>query len=94
VIENEFIDNILDLDRKFSEKFGISFVRTEAKIILLLKKNGSLSIKELMSFTDVSYRGFYIILKKMIEKNHLSVKSDTKDGRVKRLVLNDICNDY
>ncbi|GBH30068.1 hypothetical protein [Sphingobium xenophagum] len=81
------IREILEADIAFHSKFGMNFIRPEAKIMFLLKQNGPLSIKETMSFLDLSYRGFYILMRRMIEKGHVYVKADDSDGRVKRLVL-------
>lgn len=90
VFDRELIDDVLNVDLKFREEFGINFIRPEAKIMLLLKQRGPLSIKEAMSFINVSYRGFYLIINKMIEKRYVHIKQDDSDGRVKRIFLDDI----
>jgi DNA-binding MarR family transcriptional regulator len=88
-VSNIVIKDLLEADHAFQEKFGMNFIRPEAKIMFLLKQNGPLSIKEAMSFLDLSYRGFYILMRRMIEKGHVYIKADDSDGRVKRLVLAD-----
>jgi len=81
------IQGILEADVAFHNKFGMNFIRPEAKIMFLLKQNGPLSIKETMSFLDLSYRGFYILMRRMIDKGHVYVKADDSDGRVKKIIL-------
>lgn len=90
LIDDSIFDNILTADKIFRQKTGLSLIRSEAKLLILLRRNGSLSIKEAMSFLDLSYRGFYVLLNRMIEKRYISVKDDEHDKRVKRLYVNNI----
>lgn len=84
--ENKFSD-ILRMDEHFSQKFGIQFLRTEAKLIFLLKEHESLSIKEAMTFLNCSYRGFYIILNKLRETGIIYISNDEGDKRVRKITL-------
>jgi len=90
LIDDSIFDNILTADKIFRQKTGLSLIRSEAKLLILLRRNGSLSIKEAMSFLDLSYRVFYVLLNRMIEKRYISVKDDEHDKRVKRLYVNNI----
>lgn len=81
--------DILKIEHFFRQRFGLSFIKPEAKIILLLKEKGSLSMKETMSFLDLSYRGFYILVKRMIQNGIIFMEEDAFDRRVKRISLKD-----
>lgn len=81
------IDFIFKMEDSFRTKFGFNFLKPEAKMILMLKMKNSLSIKESMSFLDLSYRGFYILLKRMEQSGTISLSDDPSDRRVKRIAL-------
>lgn len=89
------VGKILSMDDCFREEFGLPLIKPEAKIILLLKENKSLSVKEAMSFLDLSYRGFYILVKRMVENEIIIIEKDKSDHRVRRIFLKNqiICPD-
>lgn len=81
------IDFIFKMEDRFKTKFGFNFLKPEARLIMMLKMKKSLSIKESMSFLDLSYRGFYILLKRMEKNGTISLSDDPSDRRVKRIAL-------
>lgn len=81
------ISEILQMEQCFKKNFGFNLMKPEAKIILTLKQKGSLSIKEAMTFLDLSYRGFYILVRKLENSGVIYLKDDPHDKRVKRIFL-------
>jgi DNA-binding MarR family transcriptional regulator len=83
------VEKILEINRRFSEQVGIEALRPEAKILFTLKTKGSLSVKEAMILSGLSYRGFYIVLARLANSGWITMEADLKDRRVKRILLSD-----
>jgi DNA-binding MarR family transcriptional regulator len=83
------VEKILEINRQFSEQVGIEALRPEAKILFTLKTKGSLSVKEAMILSGLSYRGFYIVLARLANSGWITMEADIKDRRVKRILLAD-----
>ncbi|MBY8824500.1 hypothetical protein [Sphingomonas colocasiae] len=83
------VEKILEINRRFSEQVGIEALRPEAKILFTLKTKGSLSVKEAMILSGLSYRGFYIVLARLANSGWITMEADLKDRRVKRILLAD-----
>lgn len=83
------VEKILEINRRFSEQVGIEALRPEAKILFTLKMKGSLSVKEAMILSGLSYRGFYIVLARLANSGWITMEADLKDRRVKRILLSD-----
>lgn len=81
------VEKILEINRRFSEQVGIEALRPEAKILFTLKTKGSLSVKEAMILSGLSYRGFYIVLARLANSGWITMEADLKDRRVKRILL-------
>lgn len=64
-------------------------IRPEAYLVLMLVKHGPLSIKEAMTFTRTSYRGFYAVLNRLVKAGIVKTTTDTIDKRVRKLALVD-----
>jgi hypothetical protein len=59
--------------------------RLEAKLLLLINKTGSLSIKQAMSVSDLSNRGSYTLLNGLSSLRLITVIADAVDKRVRRM---------
>lgn len=81
------VERILDIDARFGEQIGIDALRPEAKILFTLKARGSLSVKEAMALSGLSYRGFYIVLARLTANGWIVMEGDAVDKRVKRIML-------
>lgn len=84
---NRAFSDALDLDKRFNEQLGIMVLRPEARMLMTLSRSGPLSIKQAISLSGLSYRGFYLILNKLQEQGLVRIDRDTHDGRVRKLVL-------
>jgi DNA-binding MarR family transcriptional regulator len=84
---NRVFSEALELDKRFNEQLGITALRPEARMLITLSRTGPLSIKQAISLSGLSYRGFYLILNKMIDQGFVRIDKDTHDGRVRKLVL-------
>lgn len=80
-------NELLTINNIFQKQLGIEALRPEAKIYFILKSRGELSIKEAMLLSGVSYRGFYLVLARLIEKGLVKVQGDQQDKRVKKIVI-------
>jgi hypothetical protein len=59
--------------------------RLEAKLLLLINKTGSLSIKQAMSVSDLSNRGSYTLLNGLSSLRLITFIADAVDKRVRRM---------
>lgn len=81
------VDDVLAFDRLFSDRLGMDALRPEAKLLLILTRHGSLRIKQAMSLSGLSYRGFYILLHRLIRQDLVVVEGDSADRRVRNIRL-------
>lgn len=86
-IDPDLLDSVLEFDRLFSEQVGMMALRPEAKLLLILTRHGSLRIKQAMSLSGLSYRGFYILLQRLVKQKLVIVEGDSADGRVRNIRL-------
>jgi hypothetical protein len=78
---------ILTIDNFFNEKLNSPALRPAARLLLHVAVNRSVSIKQAMLDSPLSYRAFYIMIDRLKDASLLDVKSDHEDRRVRRLVL-------
>ncbi|MEK6637237.1 MAG: hypothetical protein AABY88_04045 [Pseudomonadota bacterium] len=78
---------ILQIDNFFIEKLDASALRPSARLLFYIMVNRSVSIKEAMLDSPLSYRAFYIMIDRLKDVALLDVESDQDDRRVRRLVL-------
>lgn len=79
-----------ELERHASQmhaEFNIDVLRTEAKLLIELSKNPGLTVKQAMLFTGRSYRGFYLMLERLIAREVVEMTSDANDKRIRRVML-------
>jgi DNA-binding MarR family transcriptional regulator len=77
----------LHLDTSFQNALGFSALKPDAKVIMAIGYHGDLTIKQAMLASQMSYRGFYIMLDRLVESKLVEVCQDSKDRRVRRLRL-------
>jgi DNA-binding MarR family transcriptional regulator len=79
--------NLLDLERHFVESLGMTALRPEAKLLLILSEAGSLTIKQAISLSGLSYRGFYLLLNRLLAQGLIEINDDDEDRRVRKMSL-------
>lgn len=77
----------LDLDTQFQNSLGFPALKPDAKVIMAIGYHGDLTIKQAMLASQMSYRGFYIMLDRLIASKLVEVSHDEKDRRVRRVRL-------
>lgn len=80
---------ILAANEQFQQETGCEALRPEAKIIFSLRARGSLSIKEAMLLSGLSYRGFYIVMARLLQLGLIKVNGGQEDRRVRKITLVD-----
>ena len=78
---------ILKIDNFFNEALHTAALRPAARLLLFIMVKRSVSIKQAMLDSPLSYRAFYIMIERLKDAALLDVKSDDEDRRVRRLVL-------
>jgi DNA-binding MarR family transcriptional regulator len=78
---------ILKIDNFFNEMLHTAALRPAARLLLYIMVKRSVSIKQAMLDSPLSYRAFYIMIERLKDESLLAVKSDDEDRRVRRLVL-------
>jgi hypothetical protein len=84
---SEMAAQILTIDNFFNEKLHSPALRPAARLLLHIVVNRSVSIKQAMLDSPLSYRAFYIMIERLKDEVYLDVQSDSADRRVRRLVL-------
>ena len=84
---SETASHILQIDDFFVEKLNIAALRPAARLLFYIMVKRSVSIKEAMLDSPLSYRAFYIMIDRLKDEALLDVESDDEDRRVRRLVL-------
>ena len=79
--------HLLSIDDLFKRLLHLSAFRPAARLLLFIAANRSVSIKEAMLDSALSYRAFYVMLVELKSNALVSVEKDGADGRVRRLVL-------
>jgi DNA-binding MarR family transcriptional regulator len=88
LLSKSIASDLLELDDAFMKICGSPALRPEARILLLLGKKNSPSVKEILHESFTSPRTFYNIIDKMKKDNIIISINDNDDMRVKRLSLN------
>jgi DNA-binding MarR family transcriptional regulator len=80
------ISNInLDLDRDFQRYFQLSIFSKKFRIMMYVMSNPGCSIKYAQAESGLSYRGFHMKLKEMLDAQLITLDDDPADGRRKRM---------
>lgn len=79
--------SLLALDAQIFEKNGIRILTPEARVLIHLKLQGTLSVTTAMQLAGVSYRGFYAVLERLKQAGLVSQAVDKGDQRVRNLSL-------
>jgi DNA-binding MarR family transcriptional regulator len=82
---DDFIAKAFDVERLFVDLVGVGALRPEAKLLLLINQRGALSIKQAMSMSGLSHRGFYMLLNRMSSQDLIVITPDAHDKRVKKI---------
>jgi DNA-binding MarR family transcriptional regulator len=89
---DDFIAQAFDVERLFVDRVGVGALRPEAKLLLLINQQGTLSIKQAMSMSGLSHRGFYMLLNRLSSHDLIVITPDVHDKRVKKIGLADKAN--
>lgn len=79
--------NLLTLDAELFQQKKVRLLTPEARVLINLKLNGSMSVTEAMKLAGVSYRGFYAVLERLKEAGLVGQVKDKQDQRVRQLSL-------
>ena len=79
--------HLLGVDETFKARLRISALRPPARLLVFIAVHRSISIKEAMLDSTLSYRAFYVMLNNLKAKALVNVERDRNDGRVRRIVL-------
>ncbi|MEZ5744259.1 MAG: MarR family winged helix-turn-helix transcriptional regulator [Sphingomonadaceae bacterium] len=79
--------NLLDLDSQVFEQKGIRLLTPEARVLIHLKLNGTMTVSTAMEKAGVSYRGFYTVLERLKQAGLVGQVKDKEDQRVRQLRL-------
>ena len=91
-LEDEFLNvekirELLDLEHDLVRYMGTRVLTPEARIVMLLISNGPMPIKRAMIESDLSYRGFYNMIDRLISRGILLREGSTQDRRIQLLKI-------
>lgn len=78
---------MLKIDNFFTSELKTPALRPSVRLLLYVMVKRSISIKQALHDSPLSYRAFYIMLERLKDETLIEVKSDPEDRRVRRLVL-------
>ena len=84
---SEMASHIVKIDNFFNKELHTPALRPAARLLFYIMVNQSVSIKQAMLDSPLSYRAFYIMIDRLKDEAFLDVESDNEDRRVRRLVL-------
>lgn len=76
---------LLDLEQDLVRQTGLRALTPEARLVLLLISEGPMPIKRAMIESDLSYRGFYNMIDRLISRGILVREPSTQDRRIQLL---------
>jgi DNA-binding MarR family transcriptional regulator len=79
--------DLLELDARLHEQRNIRLLTPEARVLIHLKLNGSVSVTTAMQVAGTSYRGFYAVLERLKQAGIVAAVKDDQDQRVRKLSL-------
>ena len=79
--------NLLALDSQVFEQKGVRLLTPEARVLIHLKLNGTMTVSTAMEKAGVSYRGFYTVLERLKQAGLVGQVKDKQDQRVRQLRL-------
>lgn len=85
----KYVDIILEFDDLLSDSIGVPALRPQARLIMLIQRYGSVSIKEAIIDSKMSSRGFYMIMDSLLKEGVICIQADQNDKRVRRLAFSE-----
>ena len=67
----------------FFKQSNIEIFRPEGKLAIELMKSGPLTMKQAMSVSECSYRGFYLMVERLTSSEVIAIQQSNLDRRVK-----------
>lgn len=68
---------------EFFKQSDIEIFRPEGKLAIELMKSGHLTMKQAMSVSECSYRGFYLMVERLTSSEVIAIQQSNLDRRVK-----------
>ena len=71
----------------FFKQANIEIFRPEGKLVIELMKSGPLTMKQAMSVSECSYRGFYLMVERLTASQVIAIEQSQQDRRVKTVEI-------
>ncbi len=78
---------LLEMEQDLVRQIGVRALTPEARLVLLLMSEGPMPIKRAMIESDLSYRGFYNMIDRLISRGTLVREPSQQDRRIQLLRL-------
>lgn len=78
---------LLEMQQDLVRQIGARALTPEARLVLLLMSEGPMPIKRAMIESDLSYRGFYNMIDRLISRGTLVREPSQQDRRIQLLRL-------
>ena len=78
---------LLEMEQDLVRQIGVRALTPEARLVLLLVSEGPMPIKRAMIESDLSYRGFYNMIDRLISRGTLVREPSQQDRRIQLLRL-------
>lgn len=77
----------IDLDDLLTKKKGSAALTPQARLLLGLLIHRSMTVKEALMYTPLSYRAFYVMMTKLKALTLIQVDGSAHDRRIRKLTL-------
>jgi hypothetical protein len=78
---------LLALDESLHRERNIRLLTPEARVLIHLKMEGTMSVTRAMQIAGISHRGFYAVLERLRQAGVVGTAKDEQDQRVRKLNL-------
>ena len=85
---------LLRIDDQCFEAFQLRFLNARSRLIVFIGLRGTVTVNDALLDTDLSYRAFHAMRRRLQDKGLIKARTDDVDRRVKHLTLTDAVLDF
>ena len=90
----EIAAELLRIDDQCFEAFQLRFLNARSRLIVFIGLKGTVTVNNAFLNTDLSYRAFHVMTRRLRDKGMIKMQIDENDRRVKHLSLTDAVLDF
>lgn len=88
-LPREQLRDLLEFDEGLRRARGIGILTPEGRVLMHIALEGKPPVSDAMAVAGTSYRGFYMVLRRLKEASLVQATVDENDQRVRRLSIDE-----